>query len=499
MREPFEHRDRFNLDAGGLGRHGSPGPRGQVARPGARGARFGRMFPFLAESEAGDDAITWLAERMLSRKMAGRSTEILDPALPAGYTYLGQFIDHDVTFDPTSKLQRDNDPDALSDFRTPRLDLDSLYGSGPLDQPFLYDWDGAVKHRGVKLLVGRNPRGFAREDLPRNRQERALIGDARNDENLIVSQLHLLFIDFHNRVVEHVAGDPANAGIGSTKLFEEAQRIVRWHYQWIVLHDFLPRIVESSGARPGLGTAWPLARRTYFKWRDRPFMPVEFSAAAYRFGHSLVREDYMINDRQDAPVPIMNPNRAGGPFLGGFRRLPTDLRIQWENFFPTTDLDPQNAMRIDPYLSRALSRLRPDRAPLMALNLFRGKALGLPAGPAVAQAMCETPLSAEHLLDPLHLAKDDASIDQSTHDALVHQTPLWYYVLCEARVRGRGGQRLGPVGGRIVAEVLLGLLEGDPSSYLNQWPEWKPELSKHEDKSFTMADLVRFTQEPLPG
>jgi hypothetical protein len=350
----------------------------------------------------------------------------------------------------------------------------------------------------VRLLPGRNPRGFARDDIPRNWQGRALIGDARNDENLIVSQLHLLFIHFHNKVVEHVAAKRENAGISSTKLFEEAQRLVRWHYQWIVLHDFLPRIVESSGARPGLATAWPLVRRRYFKWRDRPFMPVEFSAAAYRFGHSLVREDYTINDRLDEQVPIMNPRRAGGPFLGGFRWLPTNLKIQWEHFFPITDVAPQNAMRIDPFISRALSRLRPDRAPLIALNLLRGEALGLPAGPAVARAMGETPLSEANLLDPLHLDKDGASIDERTRDALVHQTPLWYYVLCEARARGRGGQRLGPVGGRIVAEVLLGLLEGDPNSFLNQWPKWMPCLSEHADKSFTMADLIRFAQTRPP-
>ena len=125
----------------------------------------------------------------------------------SGYTYLGQFIDHDITFDPTSNIQRRNDPLALLNFRTPRFDLDSVYGGGRADQPFLYDWSGG-KDAGVRLLLDRDGDGtFATEDLPRNRQGRALIGDARNDENAIVAQLHLLFIRFHNKIVGLVRRD----------------------------------------------------------------------------------------------------------------------------------------------------------------------------------------------------------------------------------------------------------------------------------------------------
>jgi hypothetical protein len=440
------------------------------------------MFPYLPETDPGDRLIEWLARRMMSR--AGGSTENLN--LPAGYTYFGQFVDHDITFDPTSKLQRDNDPNALVDFRTPRLDLDSLYGAGPIDQPFLYDWKWE-EHPGVKLLVGRNSGAkFAREDLPRNDQERALIGDARNDENLIISQLHLLFIRFHNRVVDRILKrEPA---IGSTRLFEEAQRRVRWHYQWIVIHDFLPRIVESTTAEPGTAAARPLVHREHFRWRDRPFMPVEFSAAAYRFGHSLVRDDYRPNDRE-RQVPILRPRHEDGPSLGGFRRVPARLEIQWKHFFPIDDTEPQNGMLIDPKLARALSDLPPDGAALVSLNLSRGQALGLPAGRDVAHAIGETPLDNDALLEPLR-----PHIGKARREALLQSTPLWYYVLCEAAA-GQG-ERLGPVGGRIVAEVLLGLLEGDPQSYLRQWPRWTPDLPAQGDDSFTMADLVRFVQEP---
>ena len=199
-----------------------------------RDQRFGRMFRYLPAADFPEAALVALADTISQGEFDERigdgvevdtpldqaEPEDENPAIPAGYTYLGQFIDHDITFDPMSSLDRFNDPDALQDFRTPRLDLDSVYGSGPDDQPFLYESDG--KH----LLVGDDkdfdPRA-ARPDLPRNtaNPRRALIGDKRNDENLIVSQLHATMLRFHNRVLDTEAdGD-----------FALAQQIVRWHYQ----------------------------------------------------------------------------------------------------------------------------------------------------------------------------------------------------------------------------------------------------------------------------
>ncbi|MGH2899396.1 MAG: peroxidase family protein, partial [Solirubrobacteraceae bacterium] len=239
-----------------LARHGIAVPRGQSPAAGARGGRFGRMFGHLPSRDPGPDAIESLALHLQALTAAGAQTDnpIGAPLpLPAGFTYLAQFIDHDITFDPTSKLQRDNDPAALVNFRTPRLDLDSLYGSGPADQPYLYDWS-CQAYPGVKLLVGTDPPPAsgtdppnAALDLPRNAQGRALIGDARNDENLIVSQLHLLFITFHNRVVDLLAArERSSPGV---EILEQAQRLVRWHYQWIVVHDVLPRIIGDDVRR----------------------------------------------------------------------------------------------------------------------------------------------------------------------------------------------------------------------------------------------------------
>src|SRR6266545_225547 len=143
-----------------------------------------------------DDALDALARAMVEPEPKEEEDVSAgdNPDIPAGFTYFGQFVDHDLTFDPTSKLQRDNDPDALVDFRTPRFDLDALYGRGPDDQPFLYEDDG------IRVLIGKNAAG--ENDLPRNAKARALLGDARNDENLIVSGLALGVLKFHNRVVD---------------------------------------------------------------------------------------------------------------------------------------------------------------------------------------------------------------------------------------------------------------------------------------------------------
>jgi hypothetical protein len=475
--------------------HGAAVPRGLEATdletPG-RG-RYGRMFPFLPVRDPGEAAIVALAGAM-----AGDLVGSDNPGIPAGYTYLGQFIDHDVTYEPTSQLGRRNDPSALVDFRTPRLDLDSLYGCGPTDQPYLYERRDP-KNRGVKLLVGTNPNG-ANPDLPRSDQEVALIGDPRNDENLIVAQLHLLFIRFHNNVVEHVRAQRAELGVGD--LFREARRIVRWYYQWIVLHDFLPRVVgpETVGRYR--------EERLLYAWEREPFIPVEFSGAAYRFGHSMVRDSYRLNPHTKLGVPVFPLAGHSGALdhLGGFRRLPPELVIDWQFFFETgLAAHLQLSHTIDRNIAGSLFNLPEavgSATSLPQLNLRRGRALGLPAGSDVARAIGENPLT---------VALDETlshAVPKDSRDALLLAPPLWYFVLVEAEALSDGGKHLGPVGGRIVAEVLLGLLEGDPHSYLNQSPNWTPDTedfsltarlpAPRKDDSFTMPDLVEFAQLELP-
>jgi hypothetical protein len=456
------------------------------------------MFPRAARPDPGNDAVEELVRLMTIFASALHSD---NDTIPSGYTYLGQFVDHDLTFDPLSKLGDHNDPRTLVNFRTPRFDLDSVYGSGPADQPFLYEWK-TRRDRGVKLLVGHHD-GI--DDLPRNAEGLALVGDARNDENLIVSQLHLLFIRFHNAVVDWLRGPAgADAPPGSAQeradLFECAQRIVRWHYQWIVTHDFLRRIVGTTLAcdvlRDGKVSA-PLPASVHlrhFDVRDTPYIPVEFSGAAYRFGHSMVRQGYVIN--ADATPTIFPPGGAepGDRDLSGFRCLPAALVIEWDRFFwKKADGDATNSsLRINNRINPLLFEV-PDRGALPWLNLQRGRTLGLPSGPAVAEAMGARQLTVVELqLDP----SDPTGIN----DRLVAETPLWYYILCEAGVNEFGdAEHLGPVGGRIVAEVLVGLLQADPASYLREDPAWRPrELPAACEGDFTMIDLVNFVGDTAP-
>ena len=470
--------------------HGLTPPRGQHERADEGHGRFGRMFPCLPRAELDDAAIEELV-----RLFAARPQKSDNDKIPAGYTYLGQFVDHDITYDPTSKLERDNDPLALANFRTPRFDLDSVYGTGPLDQPFLYE---SIDHRdrGVKLLVGRPPAagGLAAEDLPRNEQGVALIADPRNDENAIVSQLHLLFVRFHNTVVDRVRDESPE--LEGEELFGEARRRVRWHYQWIVTHDFLTRIAGAETARAVLSDgdapgARATVHRSHYTWHDEPFIPVEFSGAAYRFGHSMVRSNYLV--RRGEPAPAIFPTGGGAPGkldLSGSRPLLDALRVQWDLFFWDRPIESVTnaSLRISHRITKELFHV-PDRGALPRLNLQRGRALGLPSGQAVAGAMGEPPLPPADL-------KLDRADPAGVNDRLLAATPLWYYVLCEAGTSrfGNGGEHLGPVGGRIVAEVLAGLLEGDPQSYLSVDAAWRPTLPSRTQGDFTMLDLVDFVE-----
>jgi hypothetical protein len=476
--------------------------------------RFGRMFRNLPVFSTDASDLLALGESMIQPveddKPDGQPDSDENPNIPAGYTYLGQFIDHDITFDPVSSLQRQNDPEALVDFRTPRFDLDNLYGRGPADQPYLYEADG------IRLLLGdrvSDEDSIAGPDLQRNAIGRALIGDPRNDENLIVSQLQSVFIRFHNTVAEKVQSD---TGLTGDDLMKETQRLVRWHYQWVVIHDFLPRVTGGSmdvgralvsdilgptpyaagGAQASQGTH-VRAKLLFYTYHNQPFMPVEFSVAAYRFGHSMIRPSYLINDfvkeqlLGQTPPPFRTRifSDSADPLanLNGFRRLPQQWGFQWKYFFNLTDAQkPQNSYKIDTTISNPLNTL-PGPAQdgitrsLPQRNLLRGLRIGLPAGQDVARAIGIAPITGADVNLPAGLNAD-----------LAVRTPLWYYVLREAELLG-DSTCLGPVGGRIVAEVLIGLLAGDPLSYLSVQPTWQPQAPlANAAGEFGMPELIKF-------
>ena len=421
--------------------------------------RFGRIFPFLPAFEQSEDFLIALGKKgglMDEGSVDDAAAE--STTIPAGFTFFGQFIDHDITLDTTSSLERQNDPTAIRNFRTPLLELDSIYGLGREASPFLYD-----KNNPGKLLVGtaENP-----HDLPRNIQKTALIGDPRNDENLIISQLQLAFLKFHNRVVDYLK----EGGVGGEELFSEAQHLVRWHYQWIILNEYLPLTVGKAVVDDILQNG----RKFYF-WQTEPFIPIEFSVAAFRLGHSQVRNRFRINDQLEQELFK----------LSFFDSVSPEQTIDWKYFFKIdASKTPQFSKKLDSKIASVLLDLPipivsedDNRRSLAVRNLLRGKSFNLPSGPAVAKVMGIKPLSESEL-----------GIEELGFN---EEAPLWFYILKEAELQ-TAGETLGVVGGRLVAEVLIGLLQGDYMSYLKIDPCWQPSLPSAKPGEFFMADLLKF-------
>ncbi len=488
-----------------LSGHGDPG-------------KFGRMFPMLPALTASDEALLDLAQAMTDPRPSSPEGE--NHGVPAGYTYLAQFVDHDITLDLTPLDQSSKDPLATQNFRSPALDLDSIYGPGPALAPFMYQRD--ARGRTIpKLLIGRTSTSSDLEgdeipalpnDLPRNRLGHALIGDERNDENLLVAQTHLAFLKFHNAVYDFVAD--RRPGAGAAAIFGEAQRLVRWHYQWIVLFDFVERITE-----PGLIHRIKHEGRRFYRFRTTPYIPAEFSGAAYRLGHSMIRESYDHNrvfhdgasfratlaalfDFTGKSGVILGDGAADAPSDVGLsgvpaqQALPSNWVIDWRRFYDlpgSGDVRMNPSRKIDPFLTPALASLpgEEDRNAILAFrNLRRGVQLGLPSGQDVAAIMGIAPLSP----DDITSGEDGAA---AAAHGLHHATPLWYYVLKEAMVV-HDGTRLGPVGSTIVAETFLGLVHGDHESFLWQRQDWMPELPAAEPGRFTMSDLLAFVGDVNP-
>jgi len=395
-----------------------------------------------------------------------------NPRIAAGWTFFGQFVDHDVTFDPVSAIEREQDPNAVFNFRTPFLELDSVYGAGPNAQPVLYD-----RERPGALLVDETGpfEGARTVDLPRSRQGTAIIGDPRNDENLILSQMHAAFLAFHNAVLAGEArGD-----------FETAARLVRWHYQWIVLNEFLPLVCGDETAARVRSHG-----RRFYRPAGTPFMPVEFSVGAYRFGHSQVRGGYQINRRGAGFTAALFPGQPDAPQPGADLRgsipVPAERAVDWGLFFDLPSRPPATrSLRIDTKLSAPLLNLpttvvppgiHPALRSLATRNLQRHLDFRMPAGPAVAHAM------------GIPSIPDDEFWTGDWAPFAGRPAPLWLYVLREAELLA-DGQHLGPAGGTIVAEVITGLLELDPSSFLSLDPGWRPTLGT--GGAFGIADLLR--------
>lgn len=439
--------------------------------------RFGRMFPYL---EAADHPVGFLQDLgrpggPLDESTASRS--VGPSSLPAGMAFLGQFIDHDITLDPLSSLARRTDPDATRNFRTPGLDLDSVYGLGPEASPYLYEspMQGGDSER---LLVATD----GRADLPRNREGTALVGDHRNDENHILSQFQYAMLEFHNAIVEWLPDSCSEA-------FDRANQLARWHYHWVVLEEFLPAVCDEDVVDRVREN-----RQHYTVGHgDEPYMPLEFSVAAYRYGHSQIRQRYRVNAGTERALF----GRGDSGFGMGFEAPSEPELVDWRYLFDFgAEVDTQRARKIDPLVASDLLDLpfvdgdAEWESSLASRNLVRGRQLQLPSGQAVARALGVDPLSNERIGFDQAIAEYESEYDSLGADT---EAPLWYYVLAEAREHG-DGDHLGPVGSRIVAETIVGLVESDPASFLTVEPNWTPELpAPHSGEGeFRTVDLLEF-------
>ncbi len=485
--------------------------------------KYGRMFPKLPplfqpgnlkETEKILEALTKLGNTMVDQ--TGEASEGDNNDVPAGYTYLGQFIDHDITFDSTGIQETIVDPLAIINFRTPRFDLDSLYGSGPKVQPYLYKREDPFNKK--QFVIGKTidpGKDSLENDLPRFQDGGlALIADPRNDENLIVAQLHLAFLKFHNQVLKSLESPSdeiiAIYGNPSNHEFEIARKIVIWHYQWIIIHDFLNKILDPEVLKDVLCKG-----RRFYQYTGEPFIPVEFSVAAFRLGHSMLRFSYDYNcEFETRNLRVLLKQLFEFTGVGGGVPIPRIWVIDWQRFFrfhSAQDISfnpickiPNSSRKIDPYLSSFLRNLPiPELQKSLAIkNLIRGFQVGLPSGQSVARFMRLEPLSAKDIITDPKTGKitPDGEVLKNSEFNLHLETPLWYYILKEAEVQAEG-KYLGQVGSRILAEVFVGLLQGDNSSFMIQYPDWKPTLEPLDTRTpgdFKMSDLLKFAGDINP-
>jgi nucleoid-associated protein YgaU len=466
---------------------------------------FDFLFPELQDDPAKllpRSATTVKRLKELGRTMVDPGAATGDGTVPAIYTYFGQFVDHDITFETSSFQTADllapglaplpvaRIRDELKNLRTASLELDSLYGPPAPHDPANHAKllvGKVTRLNGTQVPLKRPPGKGDDNDLPREprnadplRDRAARIGDPRNDENLIVAQLHLAFLKAHNRLVDQ------------GRSFEEARRLVRRHYQHIVLHDFLKRVAD-----PAIVDRVIARNRFYDALAEPFFLPLEFTVAGFRFGHTMVRDTYDFNlNFNPASLGLLFTFTALSGELGDFDTLPDNWIIQWERFVAPGG-GRNKARRFDTKLADGLFNLQTvtgeveqpaDAANLAVRNLLRGYGLRMPTGQALTERLGLPTLTADELEAAAASTRQAKVLRDS---GFLQRTPLWYYLLAEAR--HHGGQRLGPVGGTLVAEVLVGLVRRSEDSILRS-PGWVPSLPAAKPGRFDLADLLRFAK-----
>ena len=427
--------------------------------------------------------------------------------IPAGYIYLGQFINHDISLDSTvlddSPPVDGISPATISNKRSPFLNLDTIYG---LESPYnpdepkrkllLAENSNSLLKLGDTLATSIKNKVFAGKDLPRGIDNpTAQIVDSRNDENLIVAQTQIAFMRFHNAVVRYLNADD------STDTFETARIIVIRHYQWVILKDYLPRVIKKSVLNDVLSSG----NRFYFPTGKMPFVPLEFSTAAFRFGHSMISNSYNWNhffndDQSPSNATLKKLSKfTGRGGLDGKNKLVSEWTINW-NWFYETPNSPRGgkfnyAKEINTRFSSALGKLPNHTAAvpaltfdkntsLPALDLYRARSVGLPTGQEVAKRILGLE---ERILKPEQIA---SLLPASLQYSFSKETPLLFYLLAEAEIEEHG-QTLGEVGSRIIAEIIVTLIKlSDPSILMSDFKP-NPDFFLYE-KDFGMAQMIKF-------
>lgn len=406
-------------------------------------------------------------------------------AIPAAYTYFGQLLSHDLSF-------FSGEPSALRNLRSPMLDLDNVYGDDSRTNAYLFGPNGEFR-------VDRTGSGDA--DLPRMQGGEAVIPDFRDDVTIMLSQMHLAWMRFHNGLLRARQGNFVPCTPGTTA-FDELRTAVLSVYQWIVVHDYLRRMID-----PTVWSAVELALTDLSCWAASPLrlsrigdsrIPVELVFGVLRFGHAMVRDSYRLNGT--LPEISLFPAYGDEPAdlgtrsdLFGFRKIPDGWEVDWSLFDGSTQ--GQFAQRARPIglsivasLGRVPEHLAPDlrdpspdakrgRLRLAFATLTRSLQLGLPAARTVIQA----------LSDRGH------SVNQPAKE--VGDMPLWVFVLHEAQQAG--GDHLGPVGSILLAEGILGVLANDSRSFFIGDPQWTP-AKVGMPANATLGDVLRLSSSPLP-
>lgn len=360
------------------------------------------------------EVMIYLSKQMVDKKIK------LNKKIPLGFTFIGQFLAHDITFNRTENFR---DKLINTNKRTPYMDLDSVYDLGPDKRPDMYDGD----------LLRWN---LDQNDLIRDDHGVAIIGDERNDENALISQTHLIFIRYHNKL--------CRKGLD----YHAARQEVVWTYQYLILYDFLVKFCTAKIIRKMIS--------------QKPFLesaaiPHEFSVAALRFGHSTLVDDIIINDKLKLKLDDMF-------------EYSDKMEINWAKFFGS---EAQHTRTIGPHITPLLSNLPDsigkldniDQNSLALRNLNRGMQFGLCSGQELSKYLKGRPLTQKQLEDNFPATKKYG---------LSTKTPLWYYCLAEAAIRGKG-EHLGTLGATLVAGVIVNILKYDSHSFLNN-PEWKPKV-----------------------